>query len=124
MQQSLARADDDLGNIIRGLAAEIEVSVALSRAMMRTLAALSPTCAATAGAVLEDEAVRALEEHNQHIIDAIDDVQSRLRNARQEDVMAQAVERALIQAADRTNGGPALVLDLRYEAGPHAAKAF
>jgi hypothetical protein len=86
---------------LHALNADVQASLALSRATLRALAALSPTLGTAADAALEEEAHRAAESGApQRMRDIVDDVRRRLQQAPAEARIARALERALVDAAE------------------------
>jgi hypothetical protein len=96
----LAVAESDR-DVLRTLDADLQASLALSRAMLRALAALSPMLNTAADAALEEEAARAAEcDAPQRTLDIVEDVRQRLQHAPAEARIARALERALVNAAE------------------------
>jgi hypothetical protein len=126
VQQSLARFDDDLSNVVRGLAADVQISMALSRALLQTVAALSPACSVTAEHALQDEADRAVRTGSQgRVVAALEELHAKITSQPLEDDMCQVLEAALIKAAEQIPGceAGALLSGLWNEAGPNGAQA-
>lgn len=73
--------------------AELQACLALSRATLQTLAAISPQLGETAEAALEDEAAGATQEAAQIITEARRDLHR--------PAAARALERAILRAAEK-----------------------
>lgn len=100
MREIQAEAEHDR-NVLRGLDADLQASLALSRATLRALAALSPLLNTATEAALEDEADRAAERAApQRTLDIVEDMRLRLQHAPAEARIARALERALVDAAE------------------------
>jgi hypothetical protein len=101
VQQIVALADEEVRRVMRAVSADVQASLALSRATLQALAALSPTLNAAAEHALEQELVLAQRlAAPQRVIDVIEDAKLRLAEAPEEERMASALEQALIAAAD------------------------
>jgi hypothetical protein len=95
---ALAEPDRD---VLRALDADLQASLALSRATLRALSALSPMLNTAADAALEEEAARAVERAApQRTLDIVEDIRRRLQHAPVEARIARALERALVDAAE------------------------
>jgi hypothetical protein len=83
------------------LDADLQASLALSRATLRALAALSPMLSTAADAALEEEAARATERSApQRTLDIVEGARQGLLHAPAEARIARAQERALVDAAE------------------------
>jgi hypothetical protein len=81
--------------------ADLQASLALSRATLRALAALSPVLNTAAEAALEEEVARAAARAApQRTLDIVEDVRRRLQHAPAEARIASALERTLVEAAE------------------------
>lgn len=99
MRETLALAEHER-SALSALDADIQASLALSRAMLRALAALSPALNCAAEAALEEEAERAAErDAPQRTLDIVEETRLGLQRAPAEARLAQALERALVDAA-------------------------
>lgn len=101
MNQTVALADEDARRTLRALSADVQASMALTRAMLQALASLSPTLNAAAERALDQEIdlarrIAAL----QRTVDVIEDAKSRLGDVPEQIEMMGALERALVAAAD------------------------
>jgi len=95
---ALAEPDRD---VLRALDADLQASLALSRATLRALAALSPMLNTAAEAALEEEAARAVESAApQRTLDIVEDMRQNLQHAPAKARIARALERALVTAAE------------------------
>ena len=92
-----ALADDDMRHALRSLDAEVQACLALNRATLRALAAMSPLLNEAAHAACEDEADNA---RSPRVTEVLEDVRERLSQAPAEAKMVAALERALADAAD------------------------
>ena len=102
MNQTVALADDDLRRMLRAMGAEVQAALALSRATLQALAALSPTLNVAAEQALEDEADLARQLASpQRVVDLIKDARARISDVPEQIEMMGALERALVAAADR-----------------------
>lgn len=100
MREILALAEEDR-DALRALDADLQAALALSRATLRALAALSPTLSAAADAALEDEAEAcARRAAPQRALDVVADARHDLQRVPVEALMVRAMERALVNAAD------------------------
>ena len=100
MHENLAVADYER-SALSVLDADLQASLALSRATLRALAALSPMLSTAADAALEEEAVRAAERSApQRTLDIVEAVRQGLQRAPAEARIARALERALVDAAE------------------------
>jgi hypothetical protein len=100
VREFLAETEHDR-NVLGALDADLQASLALSRATLRALAALSPLLNTAAEAALEEEAAHATERAaSQRTIDIVEDVRLRLQHAPAEARVARALERALVDAAE------------------------
>jgi hypothetical protein len=94
-------ADDDVHRALRVMDADVQASLALTRAALHALAALSPALQRAADMALEEEAERAQRRAApQRMIDTVVETRLRLQQAPEEARMAQALERALVEAAE------------------------
>lgn len=97
MQQTVALAEKDARRI-RTLQAEVQACLALSRATLQAVAAMSPVVSAAADVALEEEAVRqAIPDRT---LEIIEQVRLDLHCSSAEARLARMLERALIDAAD------------------------
>jgi hypothetical protein len=100
VRESLAQAEPDR-DVLRALDADLQASLALSRATLQALAALSPVLNTAAEAALEEEAARAAERAApQRTLDIVEDLRQRLQHSPAEARIARALERALVDAAE------------------------
>ena len=100
MREILALAEDDRG-ALHALDADLQAALALSRATLRALAALSPTLGTAADAALEEEAERCVERAApQRTLDIVADARQDLRQPPAEARLTRELERALIEAAN------------------------
>ena len=100
MRENLAVADHERSTL-GVLNADLQASLALSRATLRALAALSPMLSTAADAALEEEAARAAERSApQRTLDIVEDARQGLLHAPAEARIARALERALVDAAE------------------------
>ena len=106
MRETLAPAQDEIRATLSAMDADVQAALALNRATLRALAALSPLLNTAAEAALEEEAERAaMRSAPQRTLDIVEDVLQRLQRAPAEARMVQALQRALVDAAE---GVPAL----------------
>ena len=96
-----APATDDLQFALAAMDADVKASLAISRATLRALAALSPLLNSAADSALEEEAEQAASPRTR---DVVEDVRLRIQRAPGEARIAQAMEQALVAAADRLAG--------------------
>jgi hypothetical protein len=97
VQKSVAQADADERSL-QALQAEVQACLALNRAMLRALTALSPVANTAADAALEEEAEQS--DASRRTVEIIAHVRDRLRDAPAEARLARALERALVEAAE------------------------
>ncbi|THD61024.1 hypothetical protein [Phenylobacterium sp.] len=101
MRETLAVADDEPQHALCALTADVEASLALSRAVLLALAALSPAAGEAAEAALETEAERAQgRAAPQRTLDVVEDARARLQRAPVEARMGRALQQALVTAAE------------------------
>lgn len=106
MQQIVALADEEVRRIMRGVGAEVQASLALNRALLQALAAMSQQAGAVIEQVLEAEADDARRlAAPQRAVDLIEDARARLYDVPTDDPRMAALERAL-QAAARDTPEP------------------
>ena len=101
MHQIVALADEEVRRVMRSVSVDVAASLALSRAMLQALAALSPTAGTMCEQALETEAAQARRlSAPQRVVDLIEDARSRLHDIPVEDDGPMSVlERALHAAA-------------------------
>jgi hypothetical protein len=100
VSETLVVAEEDRG-VLNALNADIQASLALSRATLRALAALSPALNSAAEAALEDETERAVERNApKRTLEIVEDARLRLQQAPAEAELARALQRVLIDAAE------------------------
>jgi hypothetical protein len=99
VNQTAAQVDEDLRCALKALSADAQASLALGRATLQAIAALTPAANAAANAALthEIELARRLGAAP-GVVSLIENVQARLDELGDE--MAGGLERALIAAAD------------------------
>jgi hypothetical protein len=100
LQQSIALADEDLRRAVRAMSADVQAALALSRATLQAIAALTPALNAAAEQALDAEIDRAREQSATRTVEVLEDVQSRLADIPQQAEMMSALEAALLAAAD------------------------
>jgi len=99
--QTVALADEDTRRTLRVISAEVQAALALSRATLRALAALSPSLNTAAETALDDEADLARRlAAPQRVIDVIEEARDGLGETSEQAGMFGALERALVAAAD------------------------
>ena len=100
MREEMAPADDNR-RALRAMDADLQAALALSRATLRALAALSPVLNTAADAALEDEADRCAQlDAPQRTLDIVEGARQDLKRAPADALMVRALERALVNAAD------------------------
>lgn len=101
MSQFAAFADEETRHAMKALSADVQASLALNRALLQALAAMSPALHAAAGRALEDEIDQARRlSAPQSVVDLIEDARERVQDVPAEVEMMSTLERALIAAAD------------------------
>lgn len=101
MRQIAAFADEDTRRMMTALSADVQASLALNRALLQALAALSPSLTAAADEALECELEEAAQEAApQRVVEYIAGVRERVTATPNEAEKMAALERALIAAAD------------------------
>ena len=101
MHPTAAFAVEATDSALADLRAEVQASLALNRAVLQALAALSPTMAAVAERALDDEL--ALARHTgagAYAVELIEDARERLQNGAAEADLMSGLELALVAAAD------------------------
>jgi hypothetical protein len=94
-------ADEDVRRALRAMSADVQASLAMNRAMLHTLAALSPALASVAERALDEEARLALQGGApKQVLQRIEDARDGLRGEAAAIHMMSTVELALIAAAD------------------------
>ncbi len=103
MHQIVALADEEVRRVMRSVSADVQASLALSRAMLQALAAISPGVGAACELALESEIALARRlAAPQRVVDLIEDARSRLYDVPQDFADAEPMsplERALHAAA-------------------------
>ena len=100
MHQIVALADEEVRRVMRSVSADVQASLALSRATLQALAALSPNAGIAAEHALESEIALARRlAAPQRVVDLIEDARSRLFDTPEESEPISALERALHAAA-------------------------
>ena len=101
MSQIAAIADEETRRAMMAMSADVQASLALNRALLQAIAAMSPALQAAASRALEDEIDQARRLSSpQQIVDLIEDARERVQDAVGEVEMMSALECALIAAAD------------------------
>ena len=95
--QTEAQANDDMRCFLRTLDADVQACLALNRATLRALAALSPLLSRAAEAACEDEAGHT---DSPRVAEVLENVRERLSQTPSETKMVSALERALADAAE------------------------
>ena len=108
MNQTVSFADEDVRRVLRSMSAEVQASLALSRATLQALAALSPTLNAAAEQALEEGDVQAAAE----IFAAV------LQEHKQNPVALAGLARCYLQTGDIDR---ALLERLRHDPAPQVA---
>lgn len=86
---------------MKALSADVQASLALNRALLQALSAMSPTLNAAAERALDDEIDHAVRQSApQRVVELIEGARGRVQDAPSEVEMTSALERALIAAAD------------------------
>ncbi|HEY3949183.1 hypothetical protein [Phenylobacterium sp.] len=96
MHETLAVANAEQRGVQADLSAEIHAALALSRATLQALAALSDAAQAAAETALEDEADRAAPGAR----GIVEDARDRMQRAPAEARLSLAIRQALVAAAD------------------------
>jgi hypothetical protein len=100
VRENLAFAEETRG-ALRTMDADLQAALAIGRATLRALAALSPALNTAADAALEDEAERcARRAAPQRTLDIVENARQDLQRAPGETRMVRALERALVDAAN------------------------
>ena len=101
MSPTITIADDDVRRALKALSADVQASLALNRAALQALAALSPTLAGVAERALDDELDVARESGApQRVVELIEDARDRLQDSAADIEMISALQSALVAAAD------------------------
>ena len=101
MSQIAAIADEETRRAMTAMSADVQASLALNRALLQAIAAMSPALQAAASRALEDEIDQARRLSSpQQVVDLIEDARERVQDAVGEVEMMSALECALIAAAD------------------------
>jgi hypothetical protein len=94
-------AEDDVWDVLRTMDADVQASLALTRAALHALATLSPALWRAADLALEEEAENAQRRAApQRMIDIVLQARLRLEQAPEEARKAMVLERALVEAAE------------------------
>lgn len=125
MQTMQANSNEDIFGLVRGVAADLQTSIALNRVLVRTLATLSADCGVAAATALDDEAEYAQRKQAPpRTVEALQRLQAVLDTSHEDEKLARKLEQALITAAERLSSvEETWTSALRNETGPHAAKA-
>jgi hypothetical protein len=97
VRETQALAQDDVRCALRDMDADIQAALALSRATLRALSALSPLLNTAADAALEEETDRTAPPRT---LEIVADARRRLQQAPAEARMARALQMALVDAAE------------------------
>lgn len=101
MSPIAAPADEDLRRALKALSADVQASLALNRAALQALSALSPTLAGVAERALDDELdVARHSGAPQRVVELIEDARDRLQDGAGDIEMIRALQHALVAAAD------------------------
>jgi hypothetical protein len=101
LSQIAAFADEDTRRAMKALSADVQASLALNRALLQALAAMSPALNAAADRALEQEIDQARRlSAPQRVVDVIEDARELVQDTPSEADMMSGLERALIAAAD------------------------
>lgn len=101
MHPTAAFAVEAQDSALADLRAEVQASLALNRAVLQTLATLSPTLAVVAERALEDELQFARQAGaSPYAVELIEDAREQLRDGSGEADLMTGLELALIAAAD------------------------
>jgi hypothetical protein len=94
-------AEDEVRRVLRCMDADVQASLALTRAALQALAALSPAMHRAADLALEEEVERAERTAApQQVVDIVSETRLRLQEAPEEARAAKALEQALVKAAE------------------------
>ena len=96
--RATVHAADNIQFALAAMDADVKASLALNRATLRAIASLSPMLNSATDAALEEEADRALSPRTREVVE---DVRLRIQRAPAEARIARAMERALVDAAER-----------------------
>jgi hypothetical protein len=101
LSQFTTFADEETRHAVKALSADVQASLALNRALLQAIAAMSPTLQTAATRALEDEIDQARRlSAPQCVVDLIEDARERVQDAAGEADLMSALECALISAAD------------------------
>ena len=100
MSQTALPADEELRRAACAMSADIAAALALSRAALQAVAALSPVHCAAADLALEDELERAHECSSVGTVEVLEDVRAHLKGLPEQMALMAALEQALVAAAD------------------------
>lgn len=101
MSHITAFVDEDAGRELEPASAEVQACLALNRAILQTLASLSPTLAGVAERALSDELDLARRSGAPHrTVELIEDARDQLQDDAGALEMMGALEMALVAAAD------------------------
>src|SRR3954465_10297582 len=89
--------DDEIYGLVRGMAVDVQTSMALNRIVFRTLATLSRDCGVAAATALEDEAEHAQRtQAPRRMLEALQQLQAALNSSHQDENLARRLEQTLI----------------------------
>ncbi|WP_293457817.1 hypothetical protein [Phenylobacterium sp.] len=101
MIEMVALADEDIRRLLRQLSADVQASLALSRATLQAVASLSPALGEAVEAALEQELDMAREaKAAQQAVDHIEAARARVQEAPGQVETMSAMAHALIAAAN------------------------
>lgn len=101
MHPTAAFAVDAQDSALADLRAEVQASLALNRAVLQTLATLSPAMAAVAERALDDELQLARQAGaSSYAVELIEDARERLQDGSADADLMTGLELALVAAAD------------------------
>jgi hypothetical protein len=101
VHDTIALADEDIRRLLRQMSADVQASLALSRATLEAVASLSPALGEAAEAALEHELDVAREANAaQRTLDQIEGARERIQAVPAQIEMMSAMAHALVAAAN------------------------
>lgn len=100
MSETVAFVDEEMRRAMRTLSADMQASLALSRAALEAIATVSPALNAAAEAALGREIDLVRDQAPQRVMQVLTDVRDRVQAIPDAAEQMNALERALIAAAD------------------------
>ena len=100
LSEPVAFAEEEMRRVLRALSADMQASLALSRAALGAIASMSPALNAAAEAAIDREIERVSDQAPSRVLEVLEDMRDRVQAIPDEADKMSALERALVAAAD------------------------